>query len=71
LLYKDIQEWLKAIEPYSKALGYGELLKVVKEISEKGNSAERQYKLFEATGDLKEVIRHNVSEFETGEPRWM
>jgi carboxylate-amine ligase len=71
LLYKDIQEWLKVIEPYSKSLRYGEFLNVVREISEKGNSAERQYKVFEATGNLREVIRHNVREFESGDPIWI
>lgn len=70
LLYKDIQEWIKAIEPYVKALKYSQYLNVVKEIVEKGNSSDRQYKIFESTHDLKEVIRHNVQEFESGEPLW-
>ena len=69
-LYKDLQEWLKIIEPYVQELKYSSYLNVVKEIIEKGNSAERQYKIFESANDLKEVIRHNVREFESGEPRW-
>jgi carboxylate-amine ligase len=43
---------------------------VLKEIIEKGNSSERQYRIFEATHDFKDVIRHNVQEFESGEPIW-
>jgi carboxylate-amine ligase len=71
LLYKDIQEWIKTIEPYVKALKYSQYLDVVKEIVEKGNSSDRQYKIFESTHDPKEVIRHNVKEFESGEPFWL
>jgi carboxylate-amine ligase len=71
LLYRDIQEWIKTIEPYVKALKYSQYLDVVKEIVEKGNSSDRQYKIFESTHDLKEVIRHNVKEFESGEPFWL
>jgi carboxylate-amine ligase len=70
LLYKDIEEWLKAITPYAKELQYGEYLNIIHEIVEKGNSAERQYRVFETTHDLKQVISHNVREFESSEPRW-
>ena len=70
LLYKDIQDWIKKIEPYSKELKYGDYLIVLKQIIEKGNSSERQYKTFEETQDFKEVIRRNVQEFESGEPLW-
>jgi gamma-glutamyl:cysteine ligase YbdK (ATP-grasp superfamily) len=71
LLYKDIQEWLATISPYLRELKYQDYIAVVKEIIEKGNSSERQYKVFEASQDLKEVIRHNVAEFESGQPRWV
>ena len=70
LLYKDIQEWLVTISPYVKTLKYQDCISVIKEIIEKGNSSERQYKVFEASQDLKEVIRHNLTEFESGQPRW-
>ena len=70
LLYKDIQDWIKSIGPYLKELKYGEYIAVINEIIEKGNSSERQYKIFESSKDLKEVIRHNVKEFELGEPIW-
>ena len=46
------------------------IISVLKEIIEKGNSSERQYRIFEATHDFKEVIRQNVQEFESGEPVW-
>ena len=63
-------DWLKKLEPYVKELKYGEYLNVLKEVIEKGNSSERQYKIFEATHDFKEVIRGNILEFESGQPLW-
>ena len=71
LLYKDIADWVRALEPYTKELKYGEYMSVVTQILEKGNSADRQYKVFESTHDLKEVIRQSVKEFESGEPIWV
>ena len=71
ILYKDIQDWLKKVEPYSRQLKYGEYLQVVKQIIEKGNSSERQYKIFESNHDFMDVIRQNVKEFESGEPIWV
>jgi carboxylate-amine ligase len=69
-LYKDVLEWIKVIHPYTKQLKYDEHISMIREIIEKGNSAERQYKVFEATRDLKNVVRHNVEEFESGVPQW-
>jgi len=70
LLYKDIQEWVKAVAPYTKKLQYEEYMNDILEIIEKGTSSERQYRVFEQKRDLREVIRHNVMEFEKGEPIW-
>ncbi len=70
-LYKDIQDWLVKLAPYIKELKYDEHVNVVREILEKGNSSERQYKIFESTHDLKEVIRHNLREFESSQPHWL
>jgi glutamate---cysteine ligase / carboxylate-amine ligase len=69
-LYKDVQDWLTTLAPYIKELKYDEHINVVREILEKGNSSERQYRVFESTHDLKEVIRHNLKEFESGQPVW-
>ena len=70
LLYKDIQDWVKALTPYAKDLKYEEWMNTILQMVEKGTSSERQYRVFEATHDLLEVIRHNVTEFEKGEPVW-
>jgi carboxylate-amine ligase len=69
-LYKDIQDWLVKLSPYIKELKYDEHMNIVREILEKGNSSERQYKIFESTHDVKEVIRHNLREFESSQPHW-
>lgn len=70
MIYKDIQEWMVRLSPYVKGLNYAEHFNTIKEIIEKGNSAERQYKVFESSQDLREVIRHNLREFESGQPLW-
>jgi len=36
----------------------------------KGNSSDRQRKIFIKTQDLHEVVRFNVQEFEQGTPIW-
>ena len=71
LIYKDIQEWMVTLAPYVKELNYGEYFNTIKEMIEKGNSSERQYKVFEPSQDLRDVIRHNLKEFESGQPLWL
>jgi glutamate---cysteine ligase / carboxylate-amine ligase len=70
LIYRDILEWMVTLAPYVKEFNYGEHFNTIKDMIEKGNSAERQYKFFEPSQDLREVIRHNLKEFESGQPQW-
>jgi carboxylate-amine ligase len=70
LLYKDIQQWLQTLAPYIKELKYEDYIATLREALERGNSSERQFKVFETTHDLKEVIRHNLKEFESDQPLW-
>jgi carboxylate-amine ligase len=70
LIYKDILEWMVTLAPYVKELNYSEHFNTIKDIIEKGNSSERQYKVFESSQDLREVIRYNLKEFESGQPQW-
>jgi glutamate---cysteine ligase / carboxylate-amine ligase len=70
LLKNDVEVWLKKIEPYITSLKYESHISVVREILDKGNSSSRQHRVFELTNDLREVVRHNVNEFESGEPLW-
>jgi carboxylate-amine ligase len=70
-VHEDITFWLDKIKPYTEKLGYHAQVKVLREILEKGNSSERQVRVFEQTNTLREVTRHNVAEFEKGEPIWI
>jgi glutamate---cysteine ligase / carboxylate-amine ligase len=70
VLKNDVEIWLRKIEPYVTSLKYDNHIRVIHEILEKGNSSSRQHRVFEVTNDLHEVVRHNVNEFESGEPRW-
>jgi len=69
-LRKDINEWIKILEPYAQQLKYSEYLSRVNEIVSKGNSSFRQHSVFQNTNDLDAVVRHNVSEFDKGGPNW-
>ena len=70
LLRKDIRNWLRAVEPYIKHLNYGQYISVIENILEKGNSSDRQHRVFEKTSNLMEVVKLNVSEFENEIPNW-
>jgi carboxylate-amine ligase len=69
-LRKDIKNWLRAVEPYIRQLNYGRYISIIENIVEKGNSSDRQHRMFEKTSDLMEVVKLNVSEFENEIPNW-
>jgi carboxylate-amine ligase len=69
-LRKDIKTWLRMVEPYIKQLNYGQYISIIEKIIEKGNSSDRQHRVFEKTSDLMEVVKLNVSEFENEIPNW-
>lgn len=66
----DIRFWLDRLAPYVKTLGYEAHVATLHNILQKGNSSQRQLTVFNQTNDLHEVIKHNVAEFEKGEPIW-
>jgi carboxylate-amine ligase len=70
LLRKDIKNWLRLVEPYIRQLNYGQYISVIENIIKKGNSSDRQHRVFEKTSDLMEVVKLNVSEFESEIPNW-
>lgn len=70
-VWQDISYWLEKLEPYAVKLGYQNHVHTLNTILTKGNSSERQIKVFEQTSDLHAVTRHNVAEFEKGEPIWV
>ncbi len=70
MLASDITEWIKVLRPYESQLGYSNFTSRLEEIVLRGNSAKRQYAIFQDTNDLDAVVRHNVSEFEQRVPMW-
>lgn len=69
-LADQILSWLDSFAPYVKSMGYEPYMECIQNIVEKGNSASRQRKIYQDTGDLHEVIRHNIFEFDNGYPVW-
>lgn len=63
-LTDDILYWIEQCKPYTKELQYDAYINCVKAIVENGNSSERQYAVYKASGDLHEVTKFNVGEFE-------
>lgn len=63
-LTDDMLYWLEQCKPYTKALKYEMYLDTVRAIVENGNSSERQYAVYKSSGDLHDVTRFNVREFE-------
>jgi len=66
-LKEDIESWLIELEPLAKIQGYGPYLHKLRSMMRGGTSAERQRRVFEATGSLREVAKHNADEFASGE----
>jgi carboxylate-amine ligase len=67
---ENIEHWLSKIKIYSSEFGYDHHLQVIRELIQKGNSSERQIRLYNRTNNLHDVTLHNVLEFERNEPRW-
>lgn len=69
-LADEILTWLSKLEAYNREKSYDPYLAIIYDLLTRGNSASRQVQVHEQSGDLLAVIRHNVSEFESFEPRW-
>jgi carboxylate-amine ligase len=65
-LTDDILYWIEQCKPYTQELQYDEYINCVKAIVENGNSSERQYAVYKESGDLHDVTKFNVREFEEG-----
>ncbi|BCA95872.1 putative glutamate--cysteine ligase 2 [Legionella antarctica] len=63
LMREDIEEWFEKLQPYIEQLNYQTYFATLQAIIDRGTSSERQRKVFERTGCLKDVVKHNVSEF--------
>lgn len=63
LIREDICDWLKKLKPYLNQLGYESYFAALKTIMNFGTSSERQRKVFQKHQCLKDIVKHNVSEF--------
>ncbi len=70
-LRKDILDWTDLLATYATQLNYKDQISMIREIVLKGNSSQRQQRVFRNTNDLDAIIRHNVREFENGHPDWL
>lgn len=64
----DIREWLDKLAPYIQTLGYQPYVDTLLAILQHGNSSQRQRAVYQATGSLEAVVRHNVAEFKARRP---
>lgn len=64
---QDIEDWLQKLSPYIEKLGYRKEESLLREICAKGNSAERQRRIYNDAG-IEAVAQHNMREFNAGEP---
>ncbi|MDR3704154.1 MAG: carboxylate-amine ligase [Candidatus Sulfopaludibacter sp.] len=61
-----IEEILEFVADVSAELGSGEEIGYVRRILEHGNGADRQLRVFQETGDLKQVVDYMIQETEHG-----
>jgi glutamate---cysteine ligase / carboxylate-amine ligase len=62
----DIAYWLGRVNSYSALLHYEKYLSTIARIVEKGNSSQRQHRVFAESNNLHDVTCLNISEFERG-----
>ncbi|HLF63761.1 MAG TPA: YbdK family carboxylate-amine ligase [Saprospiraceae bacterium] len=70
-LSESIYYWLENVEPYTRKLNYQKYVACMKDLIAKGNSSTRQRKVMSIHNDIYKVMKHNVTEFERGEPIWI
>lgn len=67
---QDIEDWLQKTAAYQHSLGYSGYVETLRQILAQGNSSQRQRAVFDATGSLEEVVKHNIREFQDRVPAW-
>jgi glutamate---cysteine ligase / carboxylate-amine ligase len=70
LLQEDLERWMVKLQPYIHAMKYDRYVDIIPQVIAKGNSSQRQRKVYNESGDLIAVILHNIMEFEQGQPIW-
>jgi carboxylate-amine ligase len=69
-LREDIAAWCDRLSGHVSALGYEPYFETLQQILSRGNSSMRQRDVAQRKGSLREVVAHNVAEFEAGTPIW-
>lgn len=64
----EINLWLTRLEILAEEAGYNEEIRSLRNILSRGNSAERQLRLFESTQSAQSVVDHNIREFSLKRP---
>jgi len=67
---QDILQWVERLQPFYKKFGYRPYQATLMAILEKGNSAERQRRIFQATNSLEAVYAHCIEELVQDTPQW-
>jgi carboxylate-amine ligase len=65
-MHELMQELLEFVDDVVDDLGSRSAVEYVHTIMNEGTSAERQLRIYEQTGDLKDVVRHLVRETRAG-----
>lgn len=65
-----IMDRLARLEPHFRERGEEHYLQCLRDICTRGNSSERQQAEYKRTGQVEDVVRFNVREFEAGAPIW-
>ncbi|KTC93429.1 carboxylate-amine ligase [Legionella cincinnatiensis] len=63
LMREDINEWIEKLSPYIKKLGYQNYFSNLNVIMDSGTSSERQRNVFSQNRCIKDIVKHNISEF--------
>lgn len=70
LLREDTEEWLLKIQPYFEKYKYDTFKEGIHNILNRGNSAQRQRSVMTKTGQIKEVVKSILNEYDAGTPDW-
>ncbi|MGE3317817.1 MAG: YbdK family carboxylate-amine ligase [Candidatus Berkiella sp.] len=67
---QDITDWIQKISGHIISLGYEKYTLSLIKILNMGTSSQRQRRVLQDTNSLKEVVLHNIHEFERGVANW-
>ncbi len=69
-LCDDIKIWLERLQPFIAGLDYGKYVDMLNGIMTRGNSAQRQQRLWKTSRSIEAVMKFNCDEFAAQMPLW-